>query len=220
MRHFSKEGELVTIKQFLFENFFLFKSVSEKNIDHFLTFDGITEEEYSQGDIMLNNSTNEKIGIIVKGKAIIKSGSDGVIIRKLSKNDVFGAASLFDSPTHLTSVICVTDCSIITFNRSFVERCINEESQVAINYIDFLSKRISFLNSKINSYTAKSAENKLYSYLLQLPREGIEASLTIDLSTLAKMIGIGRATLYRAFDKLESEGLITKQDKKIIFHEV
>lgn len=210
----------MTKKQFLCENFFLFKSIDEKKIDHLLTFDGIKEEEYSQNDIMLNNATDEKIGIIVKGKAIIKSGDDGVIIRKLSKSDVFGAASLFDTPTHLTSVICITDCTVITVNRSFVEKCISAERQVAINYIDFLSKRISFLNSKINSYTAKSAENKLYSYLLQLPREANEALLAVDLSTIAKMIGIGRATLYRAFDKLESDGLITKKDKKIIFHEV
>lgn len=210
----------MTKKQFLYENFFLFKSLDEKIIDHLLTFDGIKEEEYLQSEIMLNNSTEEKIGIIVKGKAIIKSGENGVIIKKLSKNDVFGAASLFDSPTHSTSVICVSDCSVITVNRSFIESCINEERQVAINYIEFLSKRISFLNSKINSYTAKSAENKLYSYLLQLPKSNNEAILSVDLSTLSKMIGIGRATLYRAFDKLESDGLITKQDKKIIFHEV
>ena len=210
----------MTKKQFLYENFFLFKDVDEKTIDYLLTFDGVNEEEYSQGEIMLNNATAEKIGIIVKGKAIIKSGQNGVIIRKLSKSDVFGAASLFDAPTHLTSVICVTNCSVITINRSFVEKCIEYNHQIAINYINFLSKRISFLNSKINSYTAKSAENKLYSYLLQLPRESKEALLSVDLSTLAKMLGVGRATLYRAFDKLETSGLITKIDKKIIFNEV
>ena len=210
----------MTKKQFLYENFFLFKDVDEKTIDYLLTFDGVNEEEYSQGEIMLNNATAEKIGIIVKGKAIIKSGQNGVIIRKLSKCDVFGAASLFDAPTHLTSVICVTNCSVITINRHFVEKCIEYNHQIAINYINFLSKRISFLNSKINSYTAKSAENKLYSYLLQLPRESNEALLSVDLSTLAKMLGVGRATLYRAFDKLETSGLITKIDKKIIFNEV
>ena len=40
------------------------------------------------------------------------------------------------------------------------------------------------------------------------------------MSTIAKMIGIGRATLYRAFEKLEKNGTITKQDKKIILNEV
>jgi DNA-binding transcriptional regulator YhcF (GntR family) len=34
------------------------------------------------------------------------------------------------------------------------------------------------------------------------------------------MIGIGRATLYRAFDKLEQNGTITKKEKIIILNEV
>ena len=42
----------------------------------------------------------------------------------------------------------------------------------------------------------------------------------MDMSTVAKMLGIGRATLYRAFDKLEQNGSIIKNDKKIIFNEV
>ena len=72
-----------------------------------------------------------------------------------------------------------------------------------------------------NSYTAKNAENKLLAYLSQLPRdENNQVELKISLSTLAKMIGIGRASLYRSFDKLEESGAIIKSGKKIILNEV
>lgn len=208
------------IKSYLKENFILFKNLNQNEIDKILLYDGIYEENFSQGDIMQNNKTLCKIGIIVKGKAIIKSGEDGVIIKKLEKNDVFGVASLFDNPKHLTSVIATTDCSIITMNKSFIENCIKENNKIALNYIEVLAKRVSFLNTKINAYTAKSAENKLYTYLLQLPRLNNEIELTVDMSTIAKMLGIGRATLYRAFDKLENNGIIIKNDKKIILKEV
>ena len=210
----------MNIKEFLIENFFLFKGLDDKKVEKLLNFKGIYEEYYSQGDIMQNNKTLCKIGIIVKGKAIIKSGDDGVIIRKLNAKDIYGAACLFDLPKHLTFVKAVTDCTVITMNKEFIERCILEEKNVSINYIEFLAKRISFLNTKINAYTAKSAENKLYTYLLQLPREENVIDLKVDMSTVAKMIGIGRATLYRAFEKLEKSGTITKQDKKIILNEV
>ena len=46
-----------------------------------------------------------------------------------------------------------------------------------------------------------------------------EISRTL-VETIAKMIGFGRATLYRALDKLEKSGTLTKIDKKIIFNEV
>ena len=210
----------MTIKQFLRDNFFLFKNVNEKHLENFLCFNGIKEEKFAPGEIMQNNSISNKLCIISKGKAIIKSGEDGVIIRKLSKNDVFGVAALYDPPKHLTIVKSVTECSVISMTKEFVDFCIKYDSTIAFNYIEFLSKRISFLNSKINAYTAKSAENKLYAYLLQLPRNGDTVFLPTDMSTLAKMIGIGRATLYRAFEKLESSGLIIKNNKNIIINEV
>ena len=207
-------------KQFLIDNFFLFKGINETEICRLFSFGNANEEHYQQGDILQNNKNHCKIGIILKGKAIIKSGDDGVIIKKLSNNDIYGAASLFDNPTHLTSVIAVSDCTVLTFEKAFIERCIKENNQVSLNYISFLSQRVSFLNKKINAYTAKSAENKLYTYLLQLPRCENEIKLSVDISTIAKMLGIGRATLYRAFEKLEKNGTIIKRDKKIILNEV
>lgn len=207
-------------KNFLKENFFLFSGIEDKILDNMLLFEGINIHEYSPQEIMQSAKTSEKIGIIVKGNAIIRSGDDGVIIRRLSPKDIFGAASLYDKQTYLTCVSAVSYCIVITFDKKFVDRCISYHPKIAENYINFLAKRISFLNSKINSYTAKNAENKLYSYLLQMPRNGNIVDLSVSLSTLAKMIGIGRASLYRAFEKLESNGTIIKQDKKIILNEV
>ena len=76
------------------------------------------------------------------------------------------------------------------------------------------------MNLKIDAYTAKTAESKLYSYLLQLPREKNKIVLKTDFSGIAKMIGIGRASLYRAFNKLENDGLIIKNNKEITLCEV
>ena len=206
---------------FLKDNFFLFSSIDDDKKEQMLKFDGYSIEQYSASEIMHNSISNEKIGVILKGKAIICSGEDGVIIKKLSVGDTYGAASLFDKPTYLTKVNATSNCIVATFNKDFVEKCIAYDSSVAKNYITFLAKRITFLNTKINSYTAKNADSKLYSYLLQLPRNNDgTVDLTVSLSTLAKMIGIGRASLYRALEKLESDGAITKIDKKILLNEV
>ena len=214
------DGAIMDQKKYLNDSFFLFKNLSYEEINHFLTFEGITEKKFSANEIIQNCNTCNAIGIIVKGKAVIRSNADGVIINKLYKNDVYGVAALFDKPTYSTVVQAVTDCTILTISREFVEKCINDNKVVSINYIEFLAKKISFLNNKISAFTAKSAENKLYSYLLQLPRCENVLKLNVDMVTIAKMIGIGRATLYRAFEKLENSGTITKKDKTIIFNEV
>ena len=207
-------------EKFLIDNFFLFKGVSKEFLTKLFKHKGMCENKFLQGEIIQSSEHYDSIGIVIKGKAVIKSDVNGVIINKLNKNDVYGVAALFDKPTYSTIVQAVTDCTIITMNKEFIMECIACSSVIALNYIEFLAKKITFLNKKINSYTAKSAENKLYAFLCQLPRNGNELELTIDMSTIAKMIGIGRATLYRSFDKLEKSGIISKHDKKIIFYEV
>ena len=207
-------------EKYLCDNFFLFKNVPADFLAKLLKRKYVQESKFSQGEIIQNSEHYDSIGIVVKGKAVVKSNVDGVIINKLNKNDIYGVAALFDKPTYSTVVQAVTDCTIITMDKEFVTECISNSPTIALNYIEFLAKKVTFLNKKINAFTEKSAENKLYAYLLQQPRIGNELTLTVDMSTIAKMIGIGRATLYRSFEKLEKSGTITKNDKKIIFNEV
>ncbi|MBQ3040938.1 MAG: Crp/Fnr family transcriptional regulator [Clostridia bacterium] len=199
---------------------FLFNNISMRDIQHLCTLDGWEIVNYSRDDILLSADIDKKIGIILDGKATIISGDDGVIIKKLEVGDIYGVAILFDEPKYLTKVIARGKCKVLTLNRAFVHKCIDYSGKIALNYIEYLAKKISFLNNKISSYTAKTTENKLYAYLLQLPREDNKIVLKTDFSAIAKMIGIGRASLYRAFDKLESDGLIIKNNKEIILCEV
>ena len=220
MIHFWSLGGFMDITKFLKDHFFLFKGLSNNEIRKLSSMDGIYVDHFSANQVILDHFQCDKMGIIISGKAIIKSDTDGVIINKLSVGDVYGVASLFVPHSYTTVVMALGDCIVITMNKKYIEKCIEDSHICAINYIEILAEKISFLNRKINAFTAKSAENKLYAFLLQLPRSGNELELNIDMSTIAKMIGVGRATLYRAFDKLELAGTITKKNKIIIFNEV
>ena len=204
----------------ILSNTFLFNNISKKDIEHCSKLDGLETVTYNREEIMLNADTEKKIGIILDGKATILSGDDGVIIKKLSCGDIYGVAALFDEPKYLTKVVSENKCKVLTLNKNFIMSCIEYNSKISLNYIQYLAKKISFLNSKIGSYTAKNTENKLYSYLLQLPRCENKIIIETDFSAIAKMLGIGRASLYRAFEKLENDGLIIKNNKEIILKEV
>lgn len=194
---------------------FLFDGISTNIIKKCVLHGGCERIYFNSSDIMQSAKGDKKIGVILSGKAVIKSGDDGVIIRKLQSGDVYGAAILFDSPVYLTKVYAMSSCAVLAMNKSFVENAIDVDRKIAYNYIRFLSGKIGFLNSKISAYTAKSAENKLLAYLLQLPEENGTITLKTDYSAIARMIGIGRASLYRSFEKLENDGLIIKDGKNI-----
>lgn len=205
----------------IFKNIFLFKNISQKDIENCSLFSGCEIKTYNKNETMLSANTEKQIGILLEGKATIISNDEGVVIKKLVVGDVYGVAILFDDPHYSTKVLSSsTKTTVLTLNREFVQKCIEYNSQISFNYIEYMAKKISFLNSKISSYTAKTAENKLYAYLLQLPRDKNKIVLKTDFSGIAKMIGIGRASLYRAFEKLENDGLIIKNNKEIILKEV
>ena len=71
------------------------------------------------------------------------------------------------------------------------------------------------MNTKIAGYTASGSGEKLYRHLLTLPRD---AENCVDpcesLAALARRLGIGRASLYRAIDALADDGRIEKIGQK------
>ena len=199
---------------------FLFENVHNEVIKKCCNNNGYAFLDFSPGDIMLDSESEKYLGFILSGKASIISINNNVIIKKLTKSDLYGVAKLFDETKYPTKIVATSKCSVLALNKNFVERCMECDKQISLNYIKLLAKKISFLNNKISAYTAKSTDGKLYAYLLQIPREDNKIVLNSDFSAIAKMLGIGRASLYRAFEKLEKDGLIIKKDKEILLKEV
>ncbi|MDD4773595.1 MAG: helix-turn-helix domain-containing protein, partial [Eubacteriales bacterium] len=75
--------------------------------------------------------------------------------------------------------------------------------------------RIRFLNDKIASFTSGTAESRLARYIENLREEDGCVILPTGLRQLADSLDISRASLYRAFDTLESLGCIKRDGRKI-----
>lgn len=157
--------------------------------------------------------------IIIHGRARVrKTNTSDVLMSVIDEGGAFGMASMFSSgetefPTEITAL---TDCEMIVIYEKELEIIFGEYPDIAVNYIKLLTRKIRFLNLKIDTYTSPSANKKLAFYLVSnadslnrvlIPEQGMTA--------LAKQLNTGRASLYRAFDYLESINLI-KRDGRII----
>ena len=78
------------------------------------------------------------------------------------------------------------------------------------------STSVRFLNARIETFTAPSAEARLANYLLSLPATQGEVTLPVSCRALSEMLNVGRASLYRAFDTLEEQGLTVRQGKTVL----
>lgn len=196
----------------------LFKNVEDSCITDILNRSDSIVKDFSQKETIFSESNEEKVlGLILSGEANVYSqgNSSGVLIKTLRPTDSFGVANLFlESSKFVTTIIAKKPSTVVFLSKVTIKWLIDNSMEFRENYISFLSERICFLNRKISCFTAGSPEKKLSSFLC-LQSEQDKFSVTVSSSTLSEMLGIGRASLYRAFDKMTEDGLIIKDGKTI-----
>ena len=156
------------------------------------------------------------LGVVLEGELQILSADPdtNVVLRTLCKAQVFGAASLFSNEeASLSRLVAATDVTLLFFERETIRRLLAADPAFLDAYLAFLAGRVRFLNAKIRCFTAGSADRRLALWLAEQP-EGTPFPVS-SLTTLADTLNIGRASLYRALDKLEAEGLITRNGREI-----
>lgn len=134
----------------------------------------------------------------------------------------FGAAAVFGgTDKYVSTVTAKTDAEVIFVTEGQLKAMFLKYPVTALNYISFLSDKIRFLNKKFGVISSPSAEDTVYNYLLTLEASDGYARLPVGMTALSKMLGLGRASLYRSFDALEREHRIERENNivKVIKNE-
>ena len=197
----------------------LFKGADPKRLTALLSSPGCKQVKYKKGAWIFSSQRIEnKIGFIEKGRATVLSEDTArsVILRNLYAGNVFGVSTVFSpSDNFVSNIIARTPCTVLFVDADALKKLLEEDSNVMFNYVQFLSQKIRMLNKRISCFTAGTSEKRLYFYLEGLAASDGTFDLEMSMINLAEMLDIGRASLYRAFDKLEKDGLIIKEGKKI-----
>ncbi|MBQ8342461.1 MAG: Crp/Fnr family transcriptional regulator [Clostridia bacterium] len=154
--------------------------------------------------------------VLLEGHAAVFSADSGrnVILREIKAPAVFGAASLFcPGEAPLSRIEARTPCRALLFAPDAITALMDRDSSFRNAYLTFLAGRVQFLNRKILCFTAGSAERRLALWLTL--EENNTVTLPASLTALADMLNLGRASLYRALDKLEGDGLIRREGRVI-----
>ena len=158
-----------------------------------------------------------ELAFLLSGGARVcrRDGNKTILLNRMQTGDCVGLASLYSSTLPDTEVIFMTGASILVLPREMVEKLIESDAVFSRNIIALLSQKVRFLNTKIAGYTASGSSEKLYRHLLTLYRDGEGCVDPCEsLSALARRLGIGRASLYRAIDALVDDGRIEKIGQK------
>ncbi len=193
----------------------LFRGTSEDSLTQLLVAHGVTIKE-TLATQYVRDEGPPALGILLAGRASILSSDEEkhVILRNVTAGEVFDAAVLFlIDPPPMSRIVALTDCTTLFIEASAVRALMTRSPAFLDAYLTFLAERVQFLNRRIRCYTAGSAERRLALYLADNCDES--GTLTVSLSALSRILDIGRASLYRALDKLEADGIICHDGRHI-----
>lgn len=193
----------------------IFKGVSHSALNRYLAKDSIMTKAYEAGTTVHSSESGAiRIGIVLSGSArVYTANSERTLLRTMGKGNMFGIANLYAGEEPFPSVIEAAEpCRVLWIDCDAFRALIEENKTALRNYLAFQSRKIVYLNRKIMTFTAGSAEKKLALFLEENQVDGV-VSLPCSMSRLAELLCMGRASLYRAIDRLEELGIIEKQEK-------
>ena len=199
----------------------LFRNVPEDWIRSWLTRSGAFVEEYESGAYLFRKSdTGDRLGIILRGSAdVSRLSEDGMMhMSTLSKNDLYGAASLFGGDTEfVTDIRCNERVRVLIIGEEEMLSLLSEQKTVLKNYLMYLNGRIRFLNKRLDAFSKNTVPSKLQTFFASEAKNDVYT--VKNYTKLSETLCLSRATLYRALDALEASGKIKREGKNIILLE-
>ncbi len=208
-----------TAKQIL-KSHALFSACSETTLS--FAAGGCSLIGFAKGEELKSEDDRPFLCMIRQGSATVYTleKNSELLLRILKSGDIFGVATLFDQTgqASVTKIIACEDTEALCMSEAVFKQLLAKDAELTLRYINFMADRIRFLHRRIACISAGTAEEKLCAWLcdqLDVDSETCEVVLPMSMTRLAEILGVGRASLYRAFDELTEQGILAKDGHKI-----
>ena len=154
--------------------------------------------------------------------SIVSEDGREVILSLLSKNAVFGELSLLDGRPRSANVIAIEETQLVMLKRSDFLELIKRIPSIAIALLAELASRLRKTDRQIEGLALLDVTSRISDTLLQLAIEqGIDSDSGIVVKNrpthqeLANMSGTTRETVSRVLKRLEKQGSLKSEGRKI-----
>ena len=195
---------------------FLFAGIPEEEIASLLGFSGVRVEHYEKDQVIFDRADTERaLGIILYGTCVVTKESENgkMPMSVLRQTDLFGAASLFhDEEAYVARVMAQESTWVLLISEEALRSMMQMDFRVTENYLRYLTARIRFLSGRLDGFLPQSVEERVLNHIKTRAEDGLYES-EWNVTQLADALRISRTTLYRAMDKLVSEGKIERHGR-------
>ncbi|MGN0907615.1 MAG: Crp/Fnr family transcriptional regulator [Bullifex sp.] len=146
--------------------------------------------------------------VFIKEGCVEVRSESGVLLNVLSSGDVYGISNLFSGEKLKTKLSCTADSVLLFVPKEDVRKRLLASEEAMVIYCSALNSKLGFLLERIALLTLPAAE--------RVKRAILEGKAdTVPRSQLASYLAIGRSALFSELKKLEDEGLIRTEGRKI-----
>ncbi len=152
----------------------------------------------------------------------ISSGGKESVVHIVKPFNVFADIPLFEGGNYPVNAESLEDCLALFIPKENFLELIRNEPEISLRMLAGFAKRLKSLVNQLEDISSREVPGRLAKYLLKeikiagtdnLPEPFIKIS--VPKSTIAAYLGTITETLSRAFKKLQNEGIIRVNGKKI-----
>lgn len=195
---------------------FLFSGIPGEEIFSLLATQGVRVEHFEKDQVIFDRADTERaLGIILYGSCAVtkESVSGSMPMSVLGQADLFGAASLFHhEEAYVARVTAQKSTWVLLISEDALRSMMQRDFRVTENYLRYLTARIRFLSGRLDGFLPQSVEERVLNHIKTRAENGLYES-EWSVTQIASALRIGRTTLYRAMDKLVSEGKIERHGR-------
>lgn len=176
-------------------------------------------KNFHRGDIISEEQGGIKcIGIIVSGR-IIESGMSGEnrqnSVSVYNEGDIFGIYNVFLDDQSIGILECRVRTSVIFLPKLIFKKLLFEHPKLLMKYLVLCNKKIMNFAEKIELTSIISCKSRITRYFIK--KADVNGYILLDISKeqLASYLNISKASFFRIFSELKSEGLIDEEHGKI-----
>ena len=195
---------------------FLFAGIPEDEILSLLVIAGVRVAHFEKDQVIFDRADTERaLGIILYGACVVTKESENgrMPMSVLRQTDLFGAAALFhDEEAYVARVMAQESTWALLISEEALRSMMQRDFRVTENYLRYLTARIRFLSGRLDGFLPQSVEERVFNHIKTRAEDGLYES-EWSVSHLADALRISRTTLYRAMDKLVSDGKIERHGR-------
>jgi len=178
---------------------------------------------YDKGERIWSDAAqySRAVGLVLDGAAQVHKERLPLSVHR--RGDCFGLVTLYaPADFYAAEIEALSTSRVLFLDKAAVDGILRAYPEAALALAAWLSERVYYLNARLDTVSAGSAARRLECHLRAIAVMDGAGRLVCPVPSrtmLAKTLGLGRASLYRALDELTRQGIIAREGNDIVLTE-